>query len=136
MLSPSHQKESELAATDAPISGDFSAVRIAGNSEVSATATAVESGPWMNSSQTAVLIAEVSIIEKRAHRATVLLSDNVSALHLKLDECIKTEQVPKQLLEELRDKLAVLNEVSLLSILCSNLARRLESNDQQSERKF
>ena len=75
--------------------------------------------------QMSVLIQEIAAIEKAAQRTANLAADCVGPLHLKVDEAIRTQQVSKQLLEELRDKLAVQNSATLAVILCANLLARL-----------
>jgi hypothetical protein len=75
--------------------------------------------------QMSVLIQEIAAIEKTAQRAANLAADCVGPLHLKVDEAIRTQQVSKQLLEEIRDKLAVQNAATLTAILCANLSTRL-----------
>lgn len=74
--------------------------------------------------QFGVLCAEISVIEKRAARLAVLTADNAAALHVQVDEAVRAGNVQKKFLEDLRDKLAVSQEASLLAILVSNLASR------------
>jgi hypothetical protein len=74
--------------------------------------------------QFTTLVAEISVIEKRAARLAVLTADNAAALHVQVDEAVRAGNVQKKFLEDLRDKLAVSQEASLIAILVSNLATR------------
>jgi hypothetical protein len=84
--------------------------------------------PTLSIAQFNVVAAEISVIEKRANRLAVLVADDAARLHAALEVAITSEQVSKDLIVNLRDKLAIQAEASLVAILCANLSLRLEGD--------
>jgi hypothetical protein len=113
-----------LTAETTPFTGSLSAKLIRKAEPVVASQTAANSA-GLNLSQTLVVIQEVKAIEKSAHRAAVILSESVSKLYPHVENAVNTRNVPAALLADLRDKLALLAEVSTLAIMCGCLSTRL-----------
>lgn len=53
--------------------------------------------------------------------------DNTAKMHTSLDAALKSGQIPRALVEDVRDQLALLAEVSLLAIMAGNLSARVEN---------
>ena len=138
--------KSEVKATLAPLSAELTATLIPAEtaeapvidcgvfdkpaSETTPTQPSAQALALNRAYQKAeVVAAEVHAIEARASRTLVLAADIASKMHVSLDAALATNQIPKAFVEDIRDQLALLAEVTLLAICASNLSNRVEAGD-------